>query len=408
MVGGQYFRIARDGSRITDAAPPPYGFDHRTNGGTTPNTSLRAPSPSISGTSETSSISSSALRGAHYFIGSDDESDTDAGDEGTVTPRQHSPVRRPDSALRANILDPSQLDMPSPVGSDDARPSTAIQVDESEPPARNPSYKEGPEILSVAPEARRLRRTESQTGLRNVPEPRMTSPLRRRNGVRLPSLDTQMLSFGVSATNQRHKATEGKSQSAGPVLYNTHGEEEPHSPDFIGRRARGIFPGLAHMQRSFTTVPPEAINMTTEDHHHSPQPLPMDSANDISLHYAGIMKRLDQDHRRELLFKEREVTHLRQRLVEMDTIYRQELRARDFLIDDLRARLQHLEEQTEVRIEKARNSIEDIWESRWKAQSFHLWERMRRIEEESQKAIDRILAQREHTNEADDGGDEVV
>lgn len=96
------------------------------------------------------------------------------------------------------------------------------------------------------------------------------------------------------------------------------------------------------------------------------------------------------------------MTHLRQRLVEMDTVYRQELRARDFIIDDLRARLQNLEEQTETRIEKARNSIEDIWETRWKAQSFHLWERMRRIEEESQKTVDRILAQRQQDDAGND------
>lgn len=392
VVGGQYFRIARDGSRIYNDVPPPYGLSPEL---TPP---LREHSPSISEFSETSTstVSSRLLRNARYVIASDDESEQDA-DEGTMTPRQRSPVR-----LGANILNPAQLDLPSPVDEDASRPTTALAVDDSETPVRNRSYKEGPDVLTLAPESRQLRQADFDAAQASG----MSSPLRRRNGVRLPSLDTQMLHYGGRGLVQGLKppGTQSQSVSAGPVLYRPSAEDdsEPRSPDFIGRRAHGIFPRPALTQRSFTGVP-LANDIFSEEHQEdSPHPLPMESANDISLHYAGMVRKLDHDHRQELLFKEREVTHLRQRLVEMDTVYRQELRARDFIIDDLRARLQNLEEQTETRIEKARNSIEDIWETRWKAQSFHLWERMRRIEEESQKTVDRILAQRQQHDAGDD------
>lgn len=393
VVGGQYFRIARDGSRITDAAPPPYGLSPDLQGASTLTPPLREDSPSISEISETSSVSSRALRNARYIITSDDESEGELDEGGTVTPRQHSPVRDLESGLRANILESARLDTPSHVESNNTGPWTPVAIRNGDLPTRNASYEEGSEELSMAPEARRLRRTESQLGLRAAGAPQMTSHLRGRSG-ELLTLDTQLPRFGSAAESQQHKPSSGKSRSAGPVLYGPHNQDEPRSPDFIGRRAHGVFPRPGPVQRSLTTVPPGSDKDLAESPHHSPRPLPMDNENDISLHYAGIMRRLDQDHRKELLFREREVAHLRQRLVEMDTVYRQELRARDFIIDDLRARLQHTEEQTETRIEKARNSIEDVWEARWKAQSFHLWERMRRIEEESQATIDRILAER--------------
>ncbi|ETN43247.1 uncharacterized protein HMPREF1541_02406 [Cyphellophora europaea CBS 101466] len=409
MVGGQYFRIARDGSRITDTAPPPYEGYLDAESGSVLSPTFREVSPSISEFSDQTVSTPRRLHNARYYISSNDDEDETA-EEGTMTPRQPSPIRTPSTTLRADILDPAQLDMPSPVDTDHSRPTTALAVDDGDAPVRNLSYKQGPEILSVAHDLRKLRSTESQVASYDSTQAlRMPLPLRRRNGVRLPSLDTQLQqSAGPGPSrNPGGAVSKGKSQSAGPVLYESHENNDPGSPDFIGSGAAGIFPRFPRT-RELTVVTRAAENAEQGEMHESPKPLPMDNENDISLHYAGMMRRLDQDHRREMLFKEREVTHLRQRLVEMDTVYRQELRARDFIIDDLRVRLQSVEEQTETRIEKARNSVEDLWETRWADQVMHLRERMRRIEEESQKSIERLLAERRRPlDEADQDEDHV-
>lgn len=126
-----------------------------------------------------------------------------------------------------------------------------------------------------------------------------------------------------------------------------------------------------------------------DDHH---KPLPMDTENEISLHYARMMRKLDYAHRKMLHLKDKELAELRIKLHEKDTVLRQQLRAKDFIIDDLKMRLANLEENVETMLEKARHQVEDLWESRWKDRDFHLRERMRRIEEEAQKTIERLRA----------------
>lgn len=121
-------------------------------------------------------------------------------------------------------------------------------------------------------------------------------------------------------------------------------------------------------------------------------PLSMDTENDISLHYAKMMRKLDYTHRKALHTRDKEMAELRERLHEKDTVLRQQLRAKDFLIEDLRKRLSNLEETVEGMLEKARNEVEDLWESRWKDRDFHLRERMRRIEEDAQTTIKRLRA----------------
>ena len=124
-------------------------------------------------------------------------------------------------------------------------------------------------------------------------------------------------------------------------------------------------------------------------------PEAMDSENDVSNHYTRMIRFIDRDHRRALHARDKEMAELRERLNEKDIVYRQELRARDFLIEDLKQRLDHLEEQTEAEIERARNAVEDLWESRWKDRDFHLRERMQRMEAELQKTMDLNSAERE-------------
>jgi hypothetical protein len=124
-------------------------------------------------------------------------------------------------------------------------------------------------------------------------------------------------------------------------------------------------------------------------------PADMDPENNISNHYTRMIRFIDRDHRRALHTRDKEMAELRERLNEKDIVYRQELRARDFLIEDLKKRLDHLEETTETEIERARNQVEDLWESRWKDRDFHLRERMQRMESEMQKTMETTIAERE-------------
>lgn len=124
-------------------------------------------------------------------------------------------------------------------------------------------------------------------------------------------------------------------------------------------------------------------------------PEDMDSENNVSNHYTRMIRFIDRDHRRALHARDKEMAELRERLNEKDIVYRQELRARDFLIEDLKKRLDHLEETTETEIERARNQVEDLWESRWKDRDFHLRERMQRMESEMQKTMETTIAERE-------------
>ena len=288
--------------------------------------------------------------------------------------------------------------MPSPVegNESDGAGHTTLEAGGVETPARNRSYKQGPDTITVVPECIAAqneltinRRTEG-----------MTAPLRRRNGVRLPTLVTEQLQgYSRVSVGRRplHDPSQSKASSAGPILYRRRPVEEPQSPDFIGRGATGIFPSSIsnEMPSRHRSEGSSSFAVTgSGEGDDGIYPLPMDSENDISLHYAGMMRRLDREHRKALHERDKELAQLRERLNEVDTVYRQELRARDFIIDDLHKRLEHIHENMEDKIEKARNQVEDLWESRWKDRDFHLRERMRRIEEETQKTLDRFTAER--------------
>ena len=382
-LGGQYFRISRDGSRITDELPPPYSGPQR----------LRSPDP-LASRSSSLSFRGGRSRSSSFFDATYSEAEDD--NDGSLTAVHRSPIN-----TRANILDPSEIDMPSPV--DGAR-SIPEQTGETQTvledvPERNPSWRAGPDIISVAPEARQRRTVSAEAVLPGlVPlSPGTTSRLRRRN--LLPTLMTEgweqpaAARVAQTSTQIRHVSTSPVVvRSAGAVLESDVEIERPASPHFIGRNAHALFPrsersaheGFIHnLSESSTRPVPAFAPFDTEAERNTPPA--MDSENDISLHYARQMRSLDRDHRKALHLKDKELEKLRERLNEVDTVYRQELRARDFIIEDLKKRLEHLEEVQESQIEKARNQVEDTWESRWKDRDFHLRERMRRIEEEAQR-----------------------
>jgi gas vesicle protein len=408
-VGGQTFRIARDGSRITDAPPPPYSgpINALPDGRPRASSQSRAlPSPQRASLREGSTFRGGRPGGSSTFDYYYGDSDDDSNGTGAETPRQQSRAASPTSRHSTSIRTPSETEL-TPTVTENG--SLGVPGDGSDTPSRNWSYKAGPDNITVVSDGRKFR-SVSQNDLPLIGG-RHVAPLRRWNrGVRLPTLVTEAVGEGSSSRDWFGKAVATSPQqthSAGAVLYTDH-SIEPQSPTFIGRNAQGVFPrnGKARQESLSThmedgeeeTSSTSAAAMPDSDSEERSPP-PMDTENDISLHYARLMRRLDRDHRRTLHSKDKELEKLRERLNEMDIVYRQQLKSRDFVIDDLKKRLDSLQDKTENMVEQARNEVEDLWERRWKEQSGKLMERMKRIEEDSQKTIDRLKAERGHSGE---------
>jgi hypothetical protein len=281
--------------------------------------------------------------------------------------------------------------------------------------SRNLSFTPGKDTISVV-----QRRSVSQNdvpSLTTIPRKPVdpNAGLRRRNGIRLPTLITDLTDVG-HPRNTGGQRSAGVSMSpncqyphsADPTLGNDNHSfiRRPPSPMFIGRNAPGLFPSAASMPFSIRP-PPVSDDQATiiagsparleEGYAETYPPPSMETVNDISVHYTRLIRSIDRDHRKALHEQDKEMAKLRERLREQDTVYRQQLRGRDFIIDDLKSRIAHLETTTEAKVEKARNSVEDLWESRWKDRDFHLMERMRRMEADLQTAVERAVATRDKT-----------
>ena len=284
---------------------------------------------------------------------------------------------------------------------------------------RSPSFTPGPDRITVIPK----RRSASQGNIPDSVNPRRrlgdANPrLLRRNGVRLPKLYTSGLSNG-SETNLAGgrslsvdtTTTETLTVHSAGASFGPHEFRRPHSPSYFGRNATGVFPSLkpsvpssSEENRALTQLPsqslpslaiPESPAHIDEGDVRTHAPPAMDSENDISIHYSRLIRSIDRDHRIALHSRDRELEAMRERLNEVDQVYRKVLRDRDFVIDDLQKRVANLEAEMQSRIDKAQNEIEDQWEMRWKHRDRQLMERMRRIEIESQKQIERTVAQRD-------------
>ncbi|KIW58713.1 hypothetical protein PV05_03212 [Exophiala xenobiotica] len=401
-IAGQHFRISRDGSRITNDDPPPYA---------PPGETVRFRS---SEGAETGGVDPQQA--------SDDSYPAD----GAVTPRSTFAALNIEPGMSANILDPAEFNMPSPLGHDqhNPRPSSATLVEQPRssqvgtPPGRGAFYEAG-----QTPGSRSLIAQGDSSPLTSSTP---LSPVRRRGLFnRLPAIDTSpSSSYQTITLPQRHGPCSARMsqrpiqiRSAGAILSTVPDHRsEPRSPDYIGRNASGAFPlpERPATQYSRHTVDDILMERTSRVEQRpfagSPNatpghtPLPMDSENDISLHYAKMMRQLDYTHRKALHLKDKELAELRERLHEKDTVLRQQLRMKDFLIDDLRKRLANLEENVDTMLEKARNQVEDLWESRWKDRDFHMRERMRRIEEVAQMTIERLRANQPCQQEANSDG----
>lgn len=397
-VAGQYFRISRDGSRITVDDPPPY-----TGPGVT----------ASFGSGQMTPIGRSALNEDTH--GDDDE--LPGTEDGATTPRSTFATINTETLFRANILDPSELEMPSPVGPDQLSRRSSFGT--LEDPVRHgalnvsdqsPHSLEDQDNDAGSPQGRWERIPISRATMPPLRAPTVHSlPATPNRRMRLPALVTSNSTGTLSNNSFRPLFPTPEDippvpqiQSAGPVLSRLPDEREPRSPDYIGHNASGIFPptirsttvqvgGLLNRpleNGANNGLRPGSLDFERSSDIHSP--LSMDTENDISMHYARMMRKLDYAHRKVVHLKDKELAEMRVRLHEKDTVLRQQLRAKDFMIDDLKKRLSNLEENVEGMLEKARNQVEDLWESRWKDRDFHLRERMRRIEEEAQNAMERL------------------
>lgn len=121
-------------------------------------------------------------------------------------------------------------------------------------------------------------------------------------------------------------------------------------------------------------------------------PLTADTDNALFAHYRQIVSTVDQNHQQQL-------AEMRQRINDIDQAYRKELRARDREVEKAReevaTREDQMLEQQQVAVDKARNQVEDIWETRWKDIIRLQAEEMRRLELESQKALEMAVAERD-------------
>ncbi|KAL9115092.1 MAG: hypothetical protein Q9227_000886 [Pyrenula ochraceoflavens] len=414
-IGGQSFRITRDGSRILTEDQdylPPY-------------------STTLAHVQEEDLDDDASSTWTAYPGESSTETDTegDSTANSQVLSQQFTPPSSQDSEL-APTRQRSRSDAlghlsSSSLGVSEGGLHRSLSSRSPKDVERKPSFVAGPETISV--DKRRsvsdgdvMRLQLESMGTARVP------PLKRRNGIRLPKLvvgagASTSATHGSNALTIESRASPASSretQSAGPTFSsgarrgNT--EEDnvptPSSPSFIGRNASGIFPppmivldrGESSTTDELTRLTPTAAGYTLhspvqieEGFAESHTPPAMDSENDISIHYTRMIRSIDRDYRKALHERDTELAGLRIRLDEKDTVYRQQLRARDFQIDDLKLRIAHLEEDVQRKLEKARNEVEDLWESRWKDRDHHLVERMRRIEMDSQKLVERAVAERD-------------
>ncbi len=382
-IDGVYFRINRDGSRITTS-------------------DFRDTLPRYSPLSEAENVNGIGSRDSQAQISRDDQAITTKIPD-QRSEQQHDGLLSPTSP-RSNHLSSAQPLLGPQSSTSMATNDTGL--------SRNPSFTPGKETISVT-----KRRVVSHNDVCDIatipPKPvEASSRLRRRNGVRLPTLITNLKDDRQPrSSGGQHSALDSASPrfrypySANPTLGNDNHSfvQRPRSPMFIGRDALGLFPSPPMVP--YSTRPSHPDDQTTvvahsparleEGYADTYPPPPMDSENDISVHYTRLIRTIDRDHRKALHERDKEMTTLRERLNEQDTIYRQQLRAQDFIIDDLKSRTAHLETTTEAIVEKACNSVEDVWENRWRDRDFHLMERTRRLEADLQVAVERAVAERD-------------
>ncbi|PGH34496.1 hypothetical protein GX50_02679 [[Emmonsia] crescens] len=418
MLGGRLFHINRDGSKIsssTDNDLPPY-------------------SPSLPTYAQSSNHVDASFHNSSQPL-----------EPTTPTARTPSPPHTPAPKSRIHI--PFWTDRPrrrrESSSTSQSKPSlgrlnsnsmldlsklpsaslsnTDLQTTEEHGVYRSPSFNPGPEKITVVPKGRSSSQGNIPENLHSRYENKDTHHhLRRRNGVRLPRLFTSLtnIKFGGTSDQDQDQDQDSPSpgghiiQSAGPS-FGTYQRKYAQSPVFTARSSTSGYPtpsysthlspddGVHQRRPSLPIIPmlslavPQSPVEVEEGHVDIEPPPPMEDENDVSIHYTRLIRSIDRDHRKALHARDKELAGMRERLNEIDQVYRQELKSRDFTIDDMRKRLENVQEQMTGSIERAKNEVEDMWESRWKDRDRHLMERMRRIEIESQIQVEKAVAERD-------------
>ncbi|KAL1856562.1 hypothetical protein Plec18170_003530 [Paecilomyces lecythidis] len=416
VLGGRSFHINRDGSRVTsvDDELPPYS----------PPVSEVPTAPNVN--SNGSELSSPTTPTGQNFelAGNGRSEESQAYDLSAFLTGQPSglPIARSYAAPR---MSGSAMSEPSSLTMGDRRSISLGHERENINVAwRSSSIDTSHETLRTPPP---MRRSLSHGNLRDYIQATPINTIRRKTGVQLPRIFTT-LSGGRFSVSSPSLSEEGEeiplstqfrgSRSAGPRSGTSMASEGPSSSNFAQRSATGRIPasGIPSLGNTMSKRAPSrplhtrftnnnnnrdkssvtlASPVQIEESHAGAEPPPMDTENDISIHYTRLIRSIDRDHRRALHERDKELAAMRERLNEVDQVYRQQLRARDFTIEDLRQRLTALQESVETQIHRAQHQVEDMWEKRWKDRDRHLIERMRRMELDSQRNIEQAIAQRD-------------
>ncbi|KAJ9379370.1 hypothetical protein DTO063F5_7253 [Paecilomyces variotii] len=415
VLGGRSFHINRDGSKVTsvDDGLPPYS----------PPIAEVANAPNVD--SDGSELSSPTTPTGRPFelpgYGRSNESQgysLSHSTWGQLSGLQTD--RRPHAHRKSNsvISEPSSL-------TTRAQPAVGLDYEGENfyVARRSNSIDTSRETLRTSPATRR---SLSYGNLGDFLQSTPINTIRRKTGAQLPRIFTT-LSGGRFSRSSPSLSEHGEeipmstqvrvTRSAGPHPGSTMSSEgSSSSPSLARLAATGRIPSPAISVKSdsaSTSAPGRSLYVKTavnsndrpvgtlgspvhiEEGYAGAEPPPMDTENDISIHYTRVIRSIDRDHRRALHERDKELAAMRERLNEVDQVYRQQLRARDFTIEDLRQRLTALQQSVETQIHRAQHEVEDMWEKRWKDRDRHLVERMRRIEQDCQRNIEQAIAQRD-------------
>jgi hypothetical protein len=430
-ISGQHFRISRDGSKVTSInhgeSLPPYPFSPVQESSQNDRSYHRHVSSNPDGASDlTNEPIEDAVQSQAPFL---DQSNL-ASSTAYVDPANPSPIEADASfpVLPSGIPEHFKTSahgvstglewLGGPPDKSNTLTSMAVRIQRTwrnYVQQRNPSSKPGEPTSSLTrTTGQPLTVTQNGSTQFTTATFRQQGPaspqLRRSNAVPIP-VPNRTVSFRDKDLPIPDEARDGdrgslvatpsRSQNLGLAMVGSSKlsstNQPPNKPLFPGVDGQESTEPLS-LRKWFTSEDTNPVR-DTDGPSQSPTmshlPDAMDSENDVSNHYTRMIRFIDRDHRRALHARDKEMAELRERLNEKDIVYRQELRARDFLIEDLKKRLDHTEETTETEVERARNQVEDLWESRWKDRDFHLRERMQRMESEMQKTMETTIAERE-------------
>lgn len=318
QAGGISYRISRDGSRITDVTPPPpySGLDDVLE------------EEEGSGAEDVQSEASSGTLGARQWRGS-------------ASVRSHS-LELPREHAQSTPHQPATAEAQSGLRLQE-RLRNAIGLAISENPPRTASTNNAQDKSG-----HNLRRTQSESFAYKWLRPWS------RGSEADPASDSNNAGNGLRGSLGEspsvHDASHGRAQS-----------EPDNRMDERSERSSSD---------SSSTTSSSSQSVTSEDHRMAA----------ISEHYHELLRNIDREHRKKLHDRDIELAKLRELLNDKDIVYRQQLRERDDTIDaqksqiytkdvminDLKTKFYELGEEVEQKVEKARNTVEDVWEKRWK------------------------------------------